>query len=225
MDVSDHGRELTRYADWAPTGFDAKGLHERDLNGNGDRSDWRVLPVSRTRDSDPAEDSNFTAALELLGGEGDHVEVHRFGHWGPGWIEIILVDPEDDRAIEAAGEIACRLEDYPLLDEDDCSRREYEAAIEQIEDQAGRWVKADPPADWAAQVYRALEDRSIDAMRNPGGGGPDDQEYRAVLRRWKLSEPRFIHPRRLLRRFRRPGIVAWQWANLRIRERNPEYCD
>jgi hypothetical protein len=149
MEYRDHGLDLPRYADWAPTGFDTPGLNRYDLNCDGDdRSDWRVLPVMQTRDSGPLELSNFAAALEALGGEGPAVEVHRFGHWGPGWYEIIIVDPEDETVVEVAGGIACRLKDYPLLDEEDCSRREYEAALKQIEDQAGRWVKDGAPEDW-----------------------------------------------------------------------------
>jgi len=66
----------------------------------------------------------------MLGGEGEHVEVHRFGHWGPGWIEIILVDPGHYHTLWTAGEIVCSLADYPVLDEEDWSEREFEAAGE-----------------------------------------------------------------------------------------------
>ena len=121
----EHALALPRYREWAPTGFDPKGLNGDD-NGV---SDYIVLPVIRTRDSGPFEESNFHAALKMLGGESDEVQVHRFGHWGPGWFEIILVDPESDK-IETAGEIVCSLEDYPLLDEDDFSEREYDEAFE-----------------------------------------------------------------------------------------------
>jgi hypothetical protein len=72
------------------------------------------------------EESNFAAALRILGGESDTVEVHRFGHWGPGWYEVILVHP--DRAGDAE-EIEASLEDYPVLDDTDLSEREHEAYI------------------------------------------------------------------------------------------------
>ena len=89
MNYSEHALELTRYRDWSPTAFDPKGLNGEENNVSG----WLVMPVSRTRDTGPFEESNFHTCVDMLGGESDYVEVHRFGHWGPGWIEIILVDP------------------------------------------------------------------------------------------------------------------------------------
>lgn len=114
---------MERYRDFAPTPFDNKGAFL------SDRQDWFVVPVTRTRDSDLLAQSNFEAALKLLGGESDDVEVHRFGHWGPGWYEIILVRPGSD-AEKKAQEIADSLESYPVLDDEDLSNREYEAACE-----------------------------------------------------------------------------------------------
>lgn len=112
---------MQTYAQYAPTTFDCRG------RALPDRQDWLVLPVIQTRDSGPTEQSNFAAALAILGGESDTVEVHRFGHWGPGWFEIILIHPSrsaDGEAIEA------RLENYPLLDEDDASQREWDDYVE-----------------------------------------------------------------------------------------------
>lgn len=91
-----------------------------------DRNNWLVVPVGRTRDSGTLAESNFEAALGILGGESESCEVHRFGHWGPGWFEIIIVRP--DRANEVH-DIESRLEDYPVLDEEDMSRREWDAML------------------------------------------------------------------------------------------------
>jgi hypothetical protein len=65
--------------------------------------------------------------LKELGGESDTVEVHRFGHWGPGWFEIILAHPSREAEIK---DMESRLENYPILDEDDHSERQWEKAIE-----------------------------------------------------------------------------------------------
>jgi hypothetical protein len=86
--------------------------------------------VGQNRDSKPLEQSNFAVALELLGGESETVEVHRFGHWGPGWFEIILIDPGAADKIAIAQEIEERMENYPVLDEQDLSRREMDEANE-----------------------------------------------------------------------------------------------
>lgn len=117
--------ELPKYRDHRPTQFDPHKL----INGSTEREEWLMVPVSRTRDSEALAESNFEAAVKALGGEGPDVEIHRFGHWGPGWYEILIVRP-GSKAEDAACEIAAALEDYPVLDESDHSAREYEAEIE-----------------------------------------------------------------------------------------------
>lgn len=117
---------METYATWAPTGFDSKGLNLED------RQDWLVVPVILTRDSDILEESNFAAATKTLqetGPEGEDWENHRFGHWGCGWLEILIVRPET-KAAEMAEEMEAALSDYPVLDDDDYSRREWEATYE-----------------------------------------------------------------------------------------------
>lgn len=111
----------TTYAQFAPTAFDPKGL------GLDDRQDWIVAPVSRTSDSGPLSESNFITAVKIFGGESDTVEIHRFGHWGPGWFEIVLVHPSLASEVEKMEDA---LNDYPVLDDDDFSAREYDAAHE-----------------------------------------------------------------------------------------------
>jgi hypothetical protein len=110
-----------KYSEYRPTSCDLPGL------GCDDRQDWTVVCTSRTRDSDCLEESNFACALTSLGGEGVDVEVHRFGHWGHGWLEIILVRPGTAAETEAES-IACGLADYPVLNDEDFSEREHVAA-------------------------------------------------------------------------------------------------
>jgi hypothetical protein len=109
-----------RYADWAPTGHDVRGLCLPD------RQDWLVAPVIQTRDSGPLEASNFAVAEAILEAAGD-VEVHRFGHWACGWLEIILCHPS---LAPKLAEIEARLEDYLVLDGEDLGQRENELASE-----------------------------------------------------------------------------------------------
>lgn len=117
---------MMEYRDFAPTSFDTKGAFLPE------RQDWLVAPVSITRDSGPFSESNFSAAVQMLGGEGDNVEIHRFGHWGPGWFEIILVRPNTKEA-DIVQEIEDSLNDYALLDESDYSEREFTAVQESWE--------------------------------------------------------------------------------------------
>jgi hypothetical protein len=90
---------------------------------------WRIV-ISQTRDSDSLERSNFRIALKELGGESKFVEIHRFGHWGCGWYEILFVDDRNTDKLKIAEEIVFALENYPVLDEEDFSELENEEAQE-----------------------------------------------------------------------------------------------
>lgn len=115
---------MKTFKEYQPTCFDCKGL------GSDGQENWLVLPVIQTRDSDCLEQSNFAEALKRLGGESDHVEVHRFGHWGPGWFEIIVISPAYLPILTIAEDIESSLENYPVLNDNDLSEREIEAQTE-----------------------------------------------------------------------------------------------
>ena len=95
-------------------------------NYGGENLGNLVVVVGRNRDSGILDESNFQAALEILGGESDSVQVHRFGHWGCGWFELILVDPKDRTKLIEAYNIIKALEHYPVLDDMDYSEGEWE---------------------------------------------------------------------------------------------------
>lgn len=67
--------------------------------------------LTRTRDSDELEESNFETALSRLGGEDEEngVIIYRFGHWACGWWEALTVT-ETSPFFAAAGEIAKQLD-------------------------------------------------------------------------------------------------------------------
>ena len=115
---------METYGNFRPTCFDSRGAFLPDLR------DWYVFPASVTRDSGSLDTSNFETVKEALGKfTEEDVQIHRFGHWGPGWFEIILIRPDSEAASEAAS-MAAALSDYPILDEEDFSRREWEGAQE-----------------------------------------------------------------------------------------------
>lgn len=128
MDYREHALELPTFQAFRPTAFDSAGL------GSEGKEAWRVLPVSENRDSGPLPCSNFAAACKMLESftEADEpsASVETFGHWGPGWFSILVVNPDCAEAMEIAGEIACRLADYPVLDEEDFCEREDEVKRE-----------------------------------------------------------------------------------------------
>lgn len=92
--------------------------------------DYYSAGVGQSRDSDCLERSNFAAMLGLLGGESDSVIVVRESHWAVGWIEWIAIHESDHAALQVADETMGRLEDYPVIDEDDWSEREQDDANE-----------------------------------------------------------------------------------------------
>jgi hypothetical protein len=164
---------MERYGDFRPTQFDPKGL------GLEDQQDWLVLGVSKTRDSGPLAQSNFDAALKILDPEEDSedVDTASFNHWGPGWFEIILVKP-GTKAHEKAKEIEACLADYPVLDDEDHSRREWEEHSE--------WV-----GQVLARVAHDNEGEVSDNVEHPalcqslgwdyGGSTPSDEDVYDAL--------------------------------------------
>ena len=88
--------------------------------------DWFGI-LGHSRDSDVLEQSNFRAGLAMLGGESETVRIEHYSHWAVGWIEEIYVKP-GSKAEQIAREIEASLVDYPVLDEQDFSESECEAA-------------------------------------------------------------------------------------------------
>jgi len=89
--------------------------------------DWLVV-LGRNRDSDVLSESNWESALLLLCGESESVRVFRFGHWACGWIEYLCVAASSPEHVQIGEDIVAQIADYPVLDEDDYSTREQEAA-------------------------------------------------------------------------------------------------
>ena len=86
-----------------------------------------LVVMTRNRDSETLTQSNWICALEELGGEGDNVEIHRFGHWACGWWEALCVLKGSDK--ERIGSIMVEsLESYPVLNEEHFSEMETEEA-------------------------------------------------------------------------------------------------
>lgn len=93
------------------------------------QNEWLIAPCSITRDSDSLALSNWHAQEQALRevDTGADFDMHRFGHWGPGWYEIVLVRP-GSACERVARELAASLKTYPVLDETDWSERENEMA-------------------------------------------------------------------------------------------------
>src|SRR5436190_11123474 len=137
--------------DWFPGGGSSKDkkaalevieetrnmLEDPDVSYSGDLplgKTW-ALTFGHSRDSDLLEESNWETVLKDLEEHfPEDIEVVGFRHWGVGWIEELAVRMLDKksrvtRAATAALEWQQKLDSYPVADEEDFSRREYEATI------------------------------------------------------------------------------------------------
>jgi hypothetical protein len=198
---------MQTYREYRPTQFDTPGLALED------QQEWLVLPVIQTRDSEPLEQSNFAKALEMMDGESDTVEVHRFGHWGPGWFEIIIVNPADTARVAIAEDIESSLADYPVLDESDFSAREWE-------EYQNSWRNG-AASDMRHFVFKAFEISALphvaDLMYDA-----DPEDWQAL---YEASEPNetynsdcWPYTERAVRRLTVPQIAAWV-RTLRAKQR------
>ena len=137
-------KQLTEFAQkhsWQNQMQQSNGLDSFN-NYSGEGIGHAVVVVGRNRDSEVLSESNFEAALHELGGESETVQIHRFGHWGCGWFELLTVDPNDKKALRIAYDIKQRLVDYPVLDEDNFYERENEYQTDYAESSKDELAKA-----------------------------------------------------------------------------------
>ena len=160
MTVEDHAEDYARdmlgnrkHADNASFSLD--------LRDDIDLDDY-VLIHTRTRDSDILGISNAHVIDEILGKYGEpDVFSGSASHWAFGWVDFYFVRPYDEQARFTAAwlelvEAMMALEEYPVLDESDYHRREYEAQVADIEDRVGHLVGDNAPEDWPEQVFGKL---------------------------------------------------------------------
>lgn len=122
--------------------------------------------IGRNRDSDILTNCNFDVALNMMGGESDHVEVIRDSHWAVGWVEYILV--ASDAPVETlakAVEIVERLDDYPILDESEYSEAEHEYINETFEQNKDS-IWSDQARNFGLTKEQAEEIEGLDDFEN-----------------------------------------------------------
>lgn len=123
---------------------------------------WYV-GLARTRDSDVLTESNFEVFLAALRAlpevlvddtenasqsyrtlDGDwsavdSVFVVQESHWACGWLDWIAIHPSNEAALKLADEMLCALSDYPVLDDEDLSRKEDAAVLDWWERESLGW--------------------------------------------------------------------------------------
>ncbi len=161
---------------------------QNDLPG----ADQWCIVYTHHRDSGLLDQSNSAAIEEAMERfterkNPDVVPEHHH-HWAVGWVDGFSIRVyrrgRITKAFRTYYELAHRLTDYPLLDEEDYSRREYEATVENLSHAAWRLKDDyDLPDGWEEDVYRWLSDNDCAAIENRDdqGGYPSQDQLRAAF--------------------------------------------
>lgn len=152
---------------------------------------WAII-YTHNRDSCLLDQSNASAiALALTPfAECDEPDVvfESHSHWAVGWVAGFSVRVYRDGlvtdAFKAYHALAERFAEYPVLDDEDYSSREYEATIDNLSDAAWRLKREyELPEGWEGVVYGWLSDNNASAVENRDdqGGYPSENQLRAAF--------------------------------------------
>lgn len=164
-------------------GFGHTAFDNRANYSGPDFSEYLTVPWTTHRDADALQRTNFAAALAKLQAAStypdDPPSALRQGSWAVGWIKCILIHPADAGAIARAEELGDAYEDYPVLDEEEFSRVEWDEASDCWESMSIREraaLRAKVPAYARGSLFsirRSLGDGNdlaghiLDALRTP----------------------------------------------------------
>ena len=140
-------KTLQTFIEFQPTEFDRKGK-----GADFENRDWLVSSIQLNRDSGLIEKSNFETYIKGLTDiepEGDHWQIHRFGHWGCGWFEIVILNPIDSLVLDQALQDHLSLTDYPILNEDHFSNMKLDSYHEWVDDMG------------VSEVYNKIDDDDV----------------------------------------------------------------
>lgn len=211
--------------------------YRNDVNEWGQPSgvQYVTTPLGTHRDASPAQESNWDVIkpamdkADSFGHVSEHAGnmVHTEGSCLNGWNDSIVVRVDDAVSVKAAMEFVNALADYPYLDEEDVSRREWEANHPD-----GYNCYAEEGCDCAdAEHARKNEEEDhagcrawlLGKLRNSDGEGwrkfgssdvteeyeelddDTDPEYVANLTYWENDSTFYIEQREHNR------LASWQW--------------
>lgn len=183
--MSDDLRELAK--ECAGNWREFQCFHWLDRPEDGD--DWCIFYI-RKSGPDLLEQSNahvFEGELKsyMLGPDPTVLEQWHRHDLGGGLDALVIrvYEPNTEgenrpltEAFKKWVELAKRLEEYPCLDEEDFSAREYEVLMDCIEDHGKRYVREDAPEDWEDRVGRWLRRNIPEEVDDVDGRGPYPSE-------------------------------------------------
>jgi hypothetical protein len=157
-----------------------------------DADKWAII-YTHNRDSGLLDQSNATIIEKTLQpftqGNNPHIVIESHSHWAVGHVDGFSIRVykrgKITKAFREYHKLAKRLDDYPILDEEDYSNREYEASFENIADAAWRLKNEyDLPEDWQSAVYSWFADNDYSAIENVDdqGGYPSEEQLKEAFR-------------------------------------------
>jgi hypothetical protein len=150
-----------------------------------DAENWSII-YTHNRDSGLLEKSNAAVIADVLRPfsetENPDVVFESHSHWAVGHVDGLSMrvyrDGDITDAFRTYHELMARLDGYPVLDEADYCHREYEAAIENIEDATWRFKSTyDLHDGWEAEVYQWLSAHRPGALENKDDRGAYPSEH------------------------------------------------
>jgi hypothetical protein len=169
---------------------EAAQLTDFSYHGDKDLGRTWAITFSKSRDSGLLEQSNYDSVKgDLEKRFPKDVSDERFSHFAVGWLDQLLVRMLDrngkvTKAGIAALEWKDRLEDYPAADEEDYSRRELEATIDNIKFEGGLdETTAQAVYDWFFE-----NDQMAIESSDGRGGYPSREEIDKALKALGLME-------------------------------------
>lgn len=140
--------------------------------GDFEFDEWASV-IGHHRDSYCLDESNYQVIKEDLESQWpEDVIEESSNHFLVGWSEVVRVRvyrpaPFVGRifteAIKAAHAWHCAMENYPVADEEDFSRREMEAFSNCVELESNQWPESiERPEDWVYRVAQLCDETSED---------------------------------------------------------------
>jgi hypothetical protein len=154
-------------------------------------ANWTIV-YTHQRDSRLLDQSNAAAIEEALRpfldeDDPDVIEEHH-GHWACGWIDgfaiRVLRDGKVTAAFRTYMDLVGRMDDYPVLDEEDYSRREYEATLENFDSAvSGIRYEYELPEGWKEEVFSWFweHDQAAVENRDDSGGYPSVEQLESAF--------------------------------------------
>jgi hypothetical protein len=147
------------------------------------------------RDSGLLEQSNHDAIVQTMREshafrENETWRVELFNHWAVGYVNVLVLQSIDENGeatneFETLHDIFMRLEEYPILNEDDYMQREFLATCENIREVLRMSCIDDMPEneDMVPDLYQWFAENDMAAIesRDDHGGYPSDEQMVAAL--------------------------------------------